>query len=179
VPPVRLKSEPQALSALVATGGDLGERAATVLARVEWPGKPGAAAAIRALTAEEQRRFDTGQEVYKNVCQACHQPDGRGMDKLAPSLVGSPLALGPAEVPIRILLNGKEGQVGLMPPVGQVFTDEQIASVLTYVRREWGQGADPVDPATVAGVRTATAGRSRPWTDAELTAISGGGRGAR
>jgi mono/diheme cytochrome c family protein len=179
VPPVRLKSEPQAFSALAVRGGELGERAAKVLARVEWPGKPGAAAPVRALTAEEQKRFDAGQEVYRNVCQACHQPDGRGMEKLAPSLVGSPFALGPAEIPVRILLNGKEGQVGLMPPVGQVFTDEQIASVLTYVRREWGQEGEPVDPAAVQAVRTATAGRSRPWTDAELSALTAKSGAAR
>jgi mono/diheme cytochrome c family protein len=93
------------------------------------------------------------------------------MEKLAPSLVESPLALAPAGVPIRILLHGKEGTIGLMPPVGQVFTDEQIASVLTYIRREWGQTASPVDAAAVAAVRKSTADRTRPWTNAELTAL--------
>ena len=28
-----------------------------------------------------------------------------------------------------------------MPPVGSALNDEQIAAVLTYVRREWGQTA--------------------------------------
>ena len=93
------------------------------------------------------------------------------MDKIAPPLVGSTFALGPAEVPVRILLHGKEGSIGLMPPVGQIFTDDQIAAVLTYVRREWGQTGAPVDPAAVNAVRAATTGRSRPWTDAELSAL--------
>ncbi len=92
---LRLNREPAALSALAAAGGDLGPRAASLLARVEWPGKPGAAAPIAPLTAEEQVRFNAGQEVYRNICQACHQPDGRGQERLAPSLVGSTLALGP------------------------------------------------------------------------------------
>ena len=144
---VRLSREPETLAALAAKPNELGPRAAAIMARVEWPGKPGAAAPIAPLTAEQQVRFNAGQEVYKNICQACHQPDGRGQEKLAPSLVGSELALAPAEVPIRILLNGKEGAVGLMPPVGSVLSDEQIAGVLTYVRREWGQDASPVDPA--------------------------------
>ena len=74
---------------------------------------------------------------------------------------------------------GKEGPVGLMPPVGQIFTDEQIASVLTYVRREWGQTADPVDATAVTAVRSASAGRTRPWTEAELSTLSSGGRGGR
>jgi mono/diheme cytochrome c family protein len=72
---------------------------------------------------------------------------------------------------VRILLHGKEGPAGMMPPVGQIFTDEQIAAVLTYVRREWGQTGAPVDPSAVNAVRAATTGRSRPWTDAELSAL--------
>ena len=65
-------------------------------------------------------------------------------------------------------MHGKEGATGLMPPVGGALDDEQIASVLTYVRREWGHTADPVDAAAVTAVRSASAGRTRPWTDAEL-----------
>ena len=170
-PPLRINAEPVSFEALAAKGGDLGGRAEKLLARVEWPGKPGASAPVEPLTPEQQQRFTAGQEVYRNVCQACHQPDGRGMDKIAPPLVGSAFALGPAEVPVRILLHGKEGSIGLMPPVGQIFTDEQIAAVLTYVRREWGQTGAPVDPAAVNAVRAATKGRSRPWTDAELSAL--------
>ena len=166
------------MSAL-ATGDDaLGPRAASLLARVRWPGKPGDAAPIAPLTAEEQQRFDAGREVYRNICQACHQPDGRGQDRLAPSLIGSALALAPADIPARILLNGKEGAIGLMPPIGSTLTDEQIASVLTYVRREWGQTGTPVDPTTIKAVRELTAGRTRPWTNDELTELAAKGRAA-
>ena len=176
---VRLNREPAALSALAAQSGELSTRAGSVLARIEWPGKPGAAAPLAPLTADEQQRFNTGQEVYRNICQTCHQPDGRGQDKIAPSLVGSTLALAAAEVPIRILLNGKEGPVGLMPPVGGVLSDDQIAGVLTYIRREWGQPGSAVDPATVKTVRQLTSDRKRPWTNDELTALAGGRGGQR
>jgi len=175
---VRLNSEPAALSTLAARSDDLGTRAARVLARIEWPGKPGASAPIAPLTAEEQQRFDAGRDIYKNICQACHQPDGRGQERVAPSLVGSTLALASPDIPARILLNGKEGPVGLMPPVGSVLSDDQIAGVLTYVRREWGQPGSAVDPATVKSVRELTAGRTRPWTNDELLALAGG-RGQR
>ena len=170
-PRLTLTREPVALTALTARGGDLGARAGNVLARVTWPGKAGDAAPLPPLTAEEHRRFEAGQQVYQNICQACHQPDGRGQDRLAPPLVGSELALASPGIPVRILLNGKEGAVGLMPPVGGVLSDDQIASVLTYVRREWGQSGTPVDPETVKGVRAATASRTRPWTDRELLDI--------
>jgi mono/diheme cytochrome c family protein/glucose/arabinose dehydrogenase len=176
---VRLNREPAALSKIAAAGDDLSARATSVLARVEWPGKPGVAAPLPALSAEEQQRFNTGQEVYRNICQACHQPDGRGQEKIAPSLVGSTLALSAPEIPVRILLNGKEGPVGLMPPVGGVLSDDQIAGVLTYIRREWGQTGSVVDPATVKTVRGATTDRTRPWTNDELTALAAGKGGQR
>jgi hypothetical protein len=64
-----------------------------------------------------------------------------------------------------------------MPPVGSVLSDEQIAAVLTYIRREWGQQGTPVDAATVKDVRALTAGRARPWTHDELTRLAGSGRG--
>jgi len=178
-PAVRLSREPVAFSRLAARGDDLSWRATSVLARVGWPGKPGDAAAIPPLTADEQQRFDAGREVYLNICQACHQPDGRGQDKLAPSLIGSALTLAPAEIPARILLNGMEGAIGLMPPIGSVLSDEQIAGVLTYIRREWGQAGAPVDPATVKAVRALTASRTRPWTDDELFSLAASGRGGR
>jgi mono/diheme cytochrome c family protein/glucose/arabinose dehydrogenase len=177
--PTRLSTEPVAFSALAATATDLGPRAANVLARVEWPGKPGAAAPIPPLTPDEQQRFNAGQDVYKNICQACHQPDGRGLDRVAPSLVGSPLALASPDIPARILMNGKEGPVGLMPPVGSTLSDDQIAGVLTYIRREWGQDGSPVDGATVKQVRAMTADRTRPWKHDELMALIAAGRGGK
>jgi mono/diheme cytochrome c family protein len=177
-PSLQLTGEPTSFTALVPRGGELGSRAEKLLARIEWPGKPGAAAPVTPLTPVEQKRFAAGQEIYRNVCQACHQPDGRGMDKIAPPLVASAYALAPPTVPVRILLHGKEGSIGMMPPVGQTFTDEQIAAVLTYVRREWGQRGDPIDAATVGAVRAATKDRTRPWTDGDLTPLLGpaGGR---
>jgi mono/diheme cytochrome c family protein/glucose/arabinose dehydrogenase len=171
--PTRLSKEPAGFSALASTTTDLGPRAAEVLKRVEWPGKPGAAAPIAPLTPEEQQRFNAGQEVYRNICQACHQPDGRGQDRVAPSLVGSPLALASPDIPARILMNGKEGPIGLMPPVGFTLSDEQIAGVLTYIRREWGQDGTAVDVATVKQVREMTKDRTRPWKHDELMALAG------
>jgi mono/diheme cytochrome c family protein len=177
-PALQLTREPTPLTALAASTEELSARAATLLTYVTWPGKRGETM-VAPLTADEQRRFDAGREVYKNICQACHQPDGRGQDRLAPSLIASPLALASAGIPARILLNGKEGSIGLMPPIGSALTDEQIAAVLTYIRREWGHAATPVDAALIKTIRTLTAGRTRPWTDAELMAVPAGGRGGR
>jgi mono/diheme cytochrome c family protein/glucose/arabinose dehydrogenase len=178
-PRLQILREPAAFAALAGGSDELAPRAANVLARIEWPGKPGAANPVTPLSAAEQQRFEAGREIYRNICQACHQPDGRGLARVAPPLIDSVLALAPAEITARILLNGKQGPVGLMPPIGATLTNDQIASVLTYVRREWGQAGDPVDSSTVEGVRAQTATRTRPWTDEELLAMVSGGRGGR
>ena len=59
-----------------------------------------------------------------------------------------------------------------MPPLGAGLTDEQIASVLTYIRREWGHGGSAIDPALVAETRAATRARTGPWTPDELAALN-------
>jgi mono/diheme cytochrome c family protein len=166
-----LSHEPSPLRELAGSGGALAARAAVVLARLDWPGRPGGAAPVTPLSTEERESFDKGKDVYRNICQACHQPDGRGQERVAPSLVGSAMALAPPGIPARILLNGKEGSIGLMPAIGSVLTDDQIAGVLTYIRREWGQTGTPVDASTVKDVRALTADRTRPWTNEELLAL--------
>jgi mono/diheme cytochrome c family protein len=171
-PAITLAREPALARLAQSSGGELGERAAKVLARVAWAGKPGApAAAPPPLSAAEQQRFTAGQTLYLARCQGCHQDNGRGQPNLGPALAGSAGVLGPAARVTRVLLHGKEGAVGLMPPAGATMTDEQVASVLTYIRRAWDNGASPVDAAAVSGVRAETAGRTRPWTEAELAAV--------
>jgi mono/diheme cytochrome c family protein len=166
--------EPTALTGLAAGTGELAAIAQQIVARVTWPGKPAPAGPVVApLTPDEQTRYAAGAEIYRNICIACHQPDGQGKEHVAPALVGSKFALAAPAVPARILLAGKEGNVGLMPPLN-MLTDDQIAAVLTYVRREWGNTASAVDPATVKEVRGLTASHTRPWTEAELSRLLGG-----
>jgi mono/diheme cytochrome c family protein/glucose/arabinose dehydrogenase len=166
-PPLELSREPTL--ARITSDGVLGGRATSLLARIVWPGKPGVqATTVAPLTPAEQARFDAGQKMYQSLCEACHQPDGRGAEKLAATLVGSELALAKPDISVRILLNGKEGPVGLMPAVGDGLTDDQIASVLTYIRRAWGNPGSPVDPAAIKEARALTADRTRPWTHDEL-----------
>ena len=77
------------------------------------------------------------------------------------------------------MLNGLTGPVKIgkktfdseMPGL-KSLDDEQIASVLTYVRREWGHEGDPIDPKQVAEIRKETADRGdTQWTADELQKI--------
>jgi mono/diheme cytochrome c family protein len=165
-----LSREP-ALLALAAGNGELADRSAKVLARIGWPGKAGAAPAAAPLTPIEQKRVTAGQEIYRNICEGCHGADGREQPGAAPNIAGSSTVIGAQGVPIRVLLHGKEGAVGLMPAHGELLNDEEIAGVLTYIRRSWGQTGAPIEAAAVQQIRGATAGRTRAWTPEELAAI--------
>jgi putative membrane-bound dehydrogenase-like protein len=171
-PGLALAREPAALMNVAAGGGELADIARRITARATWPGKPAAAVKAAPLTTEERQRFAEGREIYQNVCAACHQQDGRGLERMAPTLINSPFAVGEPSIPIRIVLSGKEGKVALMPPLGAGLSDEQIASVLTYIRREWGHTASPVSAADVREIRGMTASRQRPWTEEELAKAS-------
>ena len=164
-------SREPALIAVAAEKGELGDRAAKVMARIGWPGKPGMAAAAAPLGAADQKRFAAGQEIFKNLCEGCHGADGREQPGATPNIAGSPSVIGAPGVPIRVLLHGKEGPIGLMPAHGDTLNDAEIAAVLTYIRRAWGQTAPPIDAAAVQQVRAATAGRTRAWTPEELAQI--------
>jgi mono/diheme cytochrome c family protein len=150
--------------------GDIETLAKAVAARLDWPGKPETRSEAPPLTAVEQARFEAGQKPYGNLCLACHGADGRGRERQAPSLVGSPLLVGDAGVPARIVLAGKEGEIGLMPPLA-ALSDDEIASVLTYARRAWGNSASAVEPDVVKEIRGLTKLRTRPWTAEELRAL--------
>ena len=169
-PFVTLSREP-ALMSVAVEKGELGDRAAKVMARIGWPGKPGFAPAAAALGAADQKRFTAGQEIYRNLCEGCHGADGREQPGATPNIAGAPAVIGNPGIPIRVLLHGKEGPVGLMPAHGDTLNDADIAAVLTYIRRAWGQSATPIDPAAVQQVRTATADRKRAWTPEELAQL--------
>lgn len=144
--------------------------AVDVASALAWPGKESEAAPAKPLTAVEQKRYAAGQQQYLTTCVGCHQVAGTGLANVAKPLVGSAWVLGIPERLIRIVLHGKEGTM-LMPPVGASLSDDQLAAVLTYVRRSWGNSASAIDAAQVGEVRGASLGRKKPWTEAELRAI--------
>ena len=165
---IELPTRPSALFGMMASADTaLRARATATVEGLSWPGKTLASAAPKPLTPEERARFTAGQKQYAVSCAGCHQPRGTGLAGVAKPLVGSPWVLGPTDRLIRIVLHGKEGAM-LMPPVGGTLDDSQVAAVLTYVRRSWGNTASAVNAREVREVRGSTAGRNKPWTEEEL-----------
>ena len=177
--PVTVTAEPVELARLGTGSEPLAALAKSVVNKLDWPNRPVPTVIVPPLTADQQKQFTAGSEIYKGLCIGCHQEDGKGKDKIGANLVDSPWVknVDPNAV-IRVLLSGKEGTIGLMPPVGATYTDDQIAAVLTFVRRSWGNTAPPVDSLSVLEVRGLTKARNKPWTDDELKQVGGrGGRG--
>jgi mono/diheme cytochrome c family protein len=126
-----------------------------------------------------------GRRTYVNNCQVCHQADGGGLAGQYPPVAGSEWVL--AEDPgrlVRILLDGMSGPVrvrgqlynNVMPAWRDLLSDQQIASVLTFIRNEWGNQARPVTPDEVQDLRELTLPhRGRMWTETDLLAIPMGG----
>jgi mono/diheme cytochrome c family protein len=100
------------------------------------------------------------------------------MDGLAPPLADSEWVLGSDQRLVRIVLHGLNGPIRVkgagynldMPGMG-MFDDEQIAGILTYIRREWEHGGAPVPTETVKKIRAETAKRQEAWSSAELLKI--------
>lgn len=169
----RWPKEPTALVALAKKGeGATAKLATQVLENVRWPGKPGAAGAARPLTAAEQALFEKGKAQFATLCAACHQPNGQGLAGLAPSLVYSKWVLGDARIMARIVLNGKTRENLVMPPWKASLDDENIAALMTFIRRSWDNDADPVATSVVADVRKEIAGREEPFTEEELIEVA-------
>ncbi|MFO1449826.1 MAG: PVC-type heme-binding CxxCH protein [Opitutaceae bacterium] len=118
-----------------------------------------------------ERLFEAGKTAFSLSCAPCHQDSGEGRVGLAPALVGSPWLQRSEDALVRIVLHGKENPGrGLVMPPWRHLDDPQLAAVLTYVKREFGNQNTTVLPATVSRVRAATADRTRAWSDAELEA---------
>lgn len=173
-----LDKEPESLVVLrkaVTKSGQTSLKA--IEARLAWEGKKGAPPPPKIVPLNEAQlaRFEKGKIIYAGLCAACHQPHGFGLDGLAPPLVDSEWVTGKPDVAARIVLHGLAGPVKVagrnwnlsMPPLPHL-TDEDISSVLTYIRREWEHTASPVDPEAVSALRAQYKERAGMWSAEEL-----------
>jgi len=144
---------------------------------------PGALAGTGAATATStESPVERGKKFYNNPpasCVTCHQPTGNGLAGSFPPLAGSEFVQGGSKRLGMILLKGLQGPIkvkgasfnGAMPAWEKVLSDKQIASILTYVRQEWGNKAGEITPDQIGAARKEFAGRTEPWAEADLLAV--------
>lgn len=103
---------------------------------------------------------DAGKKVYLKSCMVCHQADGAGVPGLNPPLGKTDWVTGDKKRLINVVLKGLEneievnGEVYANPmPAQPQLTDQEIADVLTYIRKNFGNKASAVTPAEVKAMR--------------------------
>jgi len=103
---------------------------------------------------------DLGKEIFMKYCLACHQSDGSGVPGMYPTLQKTDWVQGDKSRLINLLLNGQQGTIDVngqtykgQMPSHQYLTDEQVAQVLTFIRSNYGNMADPVTSDEVSRVR--------------------------
>ncbi len=140
------------------------------------------AARQKQLNAVSGKLVADGQTIFKQLCFSCHGTDGKGVAiggnaLTAPALAGNPDVNSQApDKLIRILLKGLSGPIrgttytDAMPSVGN-NDDNYIASVLSYIRSDFGNQGRVVLPEDVARIRASIASRTTGYTMAELDTI--------
>ena len=93
----------------------------------------------------------SGEQLFANVCQGCHMPDGKGAAGAGtyPSLAGNK-NLEAGGYPVYVVVRGQRA----MPAFAAMMSDEQVAAVVNYLRTHFGNDyKDAVTAADVKAVR--------------------------
>ncbi len=125
------------------------------------PSQSTAAASASAAAAKNPASASDGATIYSNNCSSCHQPNGEGVPGAFPPLAGNTTVTGTPVAVIAIVKDGLEGRLvvngqaysGIMPRWKGVLPDEQIASVVTYIRSAWKNDAPGVSVSDVQAVK--------------------------
>lgn len=102
-----------------------------------------------------------GKDLYTTYCQNCHMVNGQGMTGVFPPLEKSDYLKKPLKSVVEVITKGQSGEVtvngikftGMMPPQ-DYLSDEQIADILNYVYKNWGnKSSGAITPAMVKKAR--------------------------
>ncbi len=86
----------------------------------------------------------SGKKLFLDNCAGCHQNNGEGISEAFPPLAGNTM-LFKDDYPVYVILFGLTGPIKVgnetiddtMPPFYHL-SDEEIASIVNYVRKAWG-----------------------------------------
>lgn len=93
----------------------------------------------------------SGESLFKSVCQACHMPNGEGATGAGsyPSL-GKDLALDNYGYAAYVVIFGKRA----MPPFGDMMSNDQVAAVVNYLRTHFGNNyVDKITAEEIQAIR--------------------------
>ena len=90
-----------------------------------------------------------GERLFLENCAECHQGDGEGIPNIYPSLADSELVLGSGADVALVLIIGR----GEMPSFNGVFSDEEMAYVVNYIRSVFSNIDKPISAQTISLLR--------------------------
>jgi len=105
------------------------------------------------------QKLERGKTVYTQNCFACHQANGEGIPNAFPPLAKSDYLNADVHRSIGAVKYGLSGEItvngvkynSVMPKVA--ISDEDVASVLTYIYNNWGNNKTEVSPEMVKKVK--------------------------
>lgn len=120
-----------------------------------------------------------GEKLFNANCAQCHQQTGLGQAGQFPPLAGSEWVLENPHRLSHILVRGIQGTIHVkgavynnQMPAWSTLKDEQISSILTYIRQAWGNTAPPITKEQIAEARKEAEPHTEAYTEAELLKIT-------
>ncbi len=107
---------------------------------------------MASYTTEKQTPLEKsiadGKIVYKDFCNQCHRPKGKGLGKTYPPLAGSDWLVDKRTESIHAIKYGLKGEIqvngktydNVMSPLG--LSDQETADVMNYIMNTWGNTQD-------------------------------------
>lgn len=102
------------------------------------------------LAAGDPELMELGASVYGAECASCHMPEGQGMG-IFPALAGNARLVDDPDWLADVLLNGVAGTA--MAAFSGRLNDNEIAGVMNYIRSNWGNDGEPVEPVSIRDLR--------------------------
>ena len=107
-----------------------------------------------------QKNLPADQKLYNTFCGTCHQRNGKGARGRMPPLTGTDWVTGNKERLITVVLNGLQGPLEIngesynsVMPSHRFLKDDEISTILTYIRKSFGNNASAISPGEVSAVR--------------------------
>ena len=92
---------------------------------------------------------EQSEELFLKNCAECHQTDGLGITGIYPTLVGNEVVLGSAVDVALVLIIGR----GEMPSFINAISNEDMASIINYVRNAWGNEGASISAETIKNLQ--------------------------
>lgn len=136
-------------------GGKIEEKAYNPVTKTSVDGEQAKELDVPVADIPFDHKMEKGKAIYAANCLACHQATGNGVPGAFPPLAGSDYLNADATRAIGVVKNGLRGEIvvngekynSMMPKVA--LSDEDVASVLTYIYNNWDNNKTEVTPEMV------------------------------